>query len=105
MKNVIGDRIRAAREEMGLSQAQLAKELGYDSATAVSLIEQGKRKAKTEVLRRAAGALQRDIRYFIGEDNLVYDIKVALRADKDLTDEDKKAVMHFIELAKKRHGK
>ena len=37
----IGKKLREAREKAGLSQAQLAKEMGYESATAVSLIEAG----------------------------------------------------------------
>ncbi len=101
----LGQLIRAAREEVGLSQAQLAKELGYESGTAVSLIEKGKRKVKTEALRRVAGTLHKDVRYFLGEESPAVDIKVALRADKDLTEDDKRAVLHFIELAKKRHGR
>jgi transcriptional regulator with XRE-family HTH domain len=101
----IGRRLREAREKAGLSQAQLAKELGYESATAVSLIEAGERRFKTEDLQKAAEALHRDIGYFLGQEGNKVDLKVALRADKDLTDEDKSAVLHFIELAKKRHGK
>lgn len=101
----IGGRLREAREKAGLSQAQMAKELGYESATAVSLIEAGERRFKAGDLWKAAEVLHRTIGYFLGQENSVPDVKVALRADKDLTDEDKKAVLHFIELAKKRHEK
>jgi transcriptional regulator with XRE-family HTH domain len=106
MNKDIGKRLREAREKAGLSQAQLAKELGYESATAISLIEAGERKFNAEDFRKAAEVLHRPIGYFLGQEDAVSNIKVALRADKDLTDEDKKAVLHFIELAKKRgHGK
>ncbi|MDE1970087.1 MAG: helix-turn-helix transcriptional regulator [Patescibacteria group bacterium] len=101
----IGKRLREAREKAGLSQAQLAQELGYESATAVSLIEAGERKFKAEDFQRAAEVLHQTVGYFLGQENRIPDIKVALRADKDLTDADKKAVLHFIELAKKRHEK
>ena len=101
----IGRRLREARDSAGLSQAELAKALGYESATAVSLIEAGERKFKIEDLQKAAELFHRDIGYFLGHDVLKMDVKVALRADKDLSDEDKKAVLHFIELAKKRHEK
>ena len=100
----IGLRLQEARETEGLSQAELAKELGYDSATAVSLIEAGKRKLNAQNLQKAAKVLNRSMSYFLVGENPKIDIKVALRADKELTDEDKKAVMHFIDLAKKRHG-
>lgn len=98
----IGKRLREAREKAGLSQAQLAKELGYESATAVSLIEAGERKLKAEDLRKVAALLHQTVGFFLGQANPPLDIKVALRADKELTEEDKKAVLHFIELAKKR---
>lgn len=101
----IGQRLREAREKAGLSQAQLAKELGYESATAVSLIEAGERRFKAEDFRKAAEVLHQTIGYFLGQETSPMDIKVALRADKDLTDDDKKAVLYFIELAKKRHEK
>lgn len=105
MNAQIGGRIKTAREKAGLSQTQLAKELGYETATAVSLIEAGERKVKAEDLQKASEVLHRDVAYFLGQENRPVDIKVALRADKDLSDKDKEAVMHFIELAKKRHGK
>ncbi len=40
----IGNKIKEARESEGLSQMELAKHLGYESATAISLIEAGERK-------------------------------------------------------------
>jgi hypothetical protein len=43
--------------------------------------------------------------YFLGQVSPPLDIRMALRADKELSDADKKAVLYFIELAKKRHGK
>ena len=98
----IGVRLRAAREASGLSQAELAKALDYESATAISLIEAGERKLKSEDLQKAADLLHRDVGYFLGQESRPMDIKVALRADKELSDEDKQAMLHFIELAKKR---
>ena len=105
----IGSRIRAAREERGLSQLDLAKALGFHSATAVSLIEAGERGVPATILERLGDVLHCDIKYFLGQENhLKLDVKVALRADKDLSKEDKDAILRFIELAqskKKSHGK
>ena len=101
----IGQKLREARDGAGLSQAQLAKELGYESATAISLIEAGERRFKTEDLRKAADILHVTIGYFLGQEIPKMDVKMALRADKDLSEAGKKAVLHFIELAKKRHEK
>ncbi len=111
MKNVndnilIGSRIKEAREQAGLSQADLARRLGYESATAVSLIESGERKVKAEDLKVVSEVTHRDINYLMGgREGKSVDVKVALRADKELTEKDKDTILHFIELAKKRHGK
>ncbi|MES2471067.1 MAG: helix-turn-helix transcriptional regulator [Patescibacteria group bacterium] len=103
--NNIGSRIKAAREERGLSQADLAQALGFQSATAVSLIESGDRKVTAGLLENLSAALHRDVSYFLGQENRVVDVQVALRADKDLSKEDKDAILRFIELAKKKNEK
>lgn len=102
----IGDRIRAAREERGLSQLELAQSIGFQSATAISLIESGERKVTSGILESLAEALHRDVKYLLGQVEAPVDVQVALRADKDLTKEDKDAILRFIELAKsKKHGR
>jgi transcriptional regulator with XRE-family HTH domain len=103
--NNIGIRIKTAREEMGLSQADLAGNIGFQSATAISLIESGDRKVTAGLLEKLSGVLHRDISYFLGQKDRPVDVQVALRADKDLSKEDKDAILRFIELAKKRNGK
>jgi transcriptional regulator with XRE-family HTH domain len=97
---LVGEKIRSAREEMGLSQIELAKELGFESATAVSLIENGERNLSTENLVRLSKILQRDVKYFLGIEEDKTSVAVALRADKDLAQEDKDALLRFVELAK-----
>lgn len=104
-KDHIGTRIKAAREEMGLSQVDLAEALGFHTATAISLIESGNRKVTAGLLENLSNALHRDINYFLGQKSRPVDVQVALRADKDLSKEDKDAILRFIELAKKKHGK
>lgn len=102
----IGERVKSAREEMGLSQLELAKELDFESATAVSLIEKGERNLSTENLVRLSKILHRDVKFFLGLEEEKTNVSVALRADKDLLQEDKDALLHFIELAKmKKHGR
>ena len=76
--------------------------MDYESATAISLIEAGERKVKAEDLQKAAKVLHRDVGYFMGQSTDVSDIRVALRADKELTNKDKNAIMHLIEVAKLR---
>ncbi len=100
----IGSRIKAAREEAGMSQMDLAKILGFESATAISLIESAERKITVENLDKIATAFNRHVRFFLGEEEKrTVDIAVALRADKDLSKPDRDAILRFVELAKQRN--
>ena len=98
----MGGRIRAAREAMDMTQTDLAKAMGFDSPTAISLIEKGERGINAVLLTRMGEVLQRSAGYFLGEPEKVVDVKVALRADKNLSDDDKKAIERFIDMAKKK---
>lgn len=99
----IGSRIKAAREESGYSQLDLAKQLGFESATAISLIESDERNVTVTNLEKIADFLHKDIKFFLGKDeNKAVSVEVALRADKNLSKEAKDAISHFIELAKKK---
>lgn len=98
----IGSKIKEARKEIEISQKELAKALGFESSTSISLIEAGERKVTVEDLEKIADFFHRDIKYFLGQEEQITDILVALRADKDLTEGDKKALLRFIELAKGR---
>lgn len=100
----IGARIRKAREALSMSQKSLAEALGYESATAISLIESGERRVKIENLEKLAEVLKRSLEYFLGKEGKEIDITVALRAAKDIPDSDKKVIERIIELAKQRHG-
>lgn len=103
---LIGSRVKEAREAAKLSQADLAKVLDYESATAISLIESGERKLRVEDLQKVADFLHRDIKYFLGQEEKPVDLKVALRADKDLTKKDEEKILDFIEFVKhKKNGK
>ena len=108
-KNIdtLGSRIKIAREERHLSQSDLAKALGFQSSTAISLIENNERGVSTDTLKGLSKILQRDLKYFLGqEEDASVGISVALRADKDLTKEDRNAILHFIDLAKnKKNGR
>lgn len=98
----IGAKIREARESQKVSQLELAQALGYESATAISLIESGSRKLKAEDLEKVSVFLHRDVKFFLGQEAKAPDIKFALRADKDLTEKDVSSILDFIEFAKKK---
>lgn len=111
MKNerytLIGKRIREARGHLDISQTELAKAAGFESATAISLIESGERRVGIEELEKIAAKLQVGPEYLLKKEGTYQEhvfpaIRTALRADKDLTREDKEALLRFIQLAKGR---
>ncbi|MCC6290862.1 helix-turn-helix transcriptional regulator [Candidatus Nomurabacteria bacterium] len=98
----IGGRIREAREAVDISQLDLAKALGYESATAISLIESGARNLRAEDLAKVAEVLQKDVKFFLGQEEEISTVRVALRADKEISPEDQKAILHLVEMAKRK---
>jgi transcriptional regulator with XRE-family HTH domain len=62
----MGERIRQAREDLGLSQAELAKKIFRRRAT-VSDIENGKSEVGTITLSRLSSVLNKPISYFFPE--------------------------------------
>ena len=102
---LIGSRIKEARELKGISQLELAKAIGYESATAISLFEAGARKVSIEDLEKISEVLLNDINYFLGYENMKIDLEYALRANKELSLEDKIDILEFIEFIKKRNKK
>jgi transcriptional regulator with XRE-family HTH domain len=76
-EQVLGERVRAARVESGLSQADLAQAIGADQPT-VSRIEAG-RDISSIVLSRIAQATGQDLDYFV-RPNQVSEADVLLRA-------------------------
>lgn len=61
----IGKRITQVREEKGLSQSALAREMGV-SQSAVSQIEAGERNPSYEMLRQIANALKVSVAHLVG---------------------------------------
>lgn len=98
----IGKKIREAREAAGLSQRQLSDELGYESSTAVSYMEAGERKVSVVDLEKLSRLLDKDIRYFLGQEAEQVSVRVALRAEEGLDKKDQDAILHIIEMAKNR---
>jgi transcriptional regulator with XRE-family HTH domain len=96
----IGAKIRDAREKAKLSQRALAEAVGYETSTAISLIESGDRRVAIDDLDKIAKVLLVTPKYLLGHEEQKADIKYALRADKHLTPEDKKQILNFIEFVK-----
>lgn len=103
---LIGQRIREAREAKGLTQAQLSEKLRPGlTATAVSLYEKGDRDVPVDFLATIAEITGVSVAYLAtGKSEDTSSIHVALRADRDLW-KNKKArdqVLDFIEFIKKK---
>lgn len=63
----LGQRIRTARRDAGLSQGQLASSLNT-TQSAISLYEAGQRSVGIDMLLNVARILNRPLHYFLGED-------------------------------------
>lgn len=53
----IGERIKQRREELGMSQEELAQKAGYKGKAAISRIETSKRKMSSDIILRLAPSL------------------------------------------------
>lgn len=62
----IGERIRARREELGMSQDELAKRCGYASRVSISKIESDSRGLPTDKVATIARALRVSPAYLMG---------------------------------------
>lgn len=99
---LIGARIKEARQKRGVSQKDLAEKVGFDSATSISLIESGERKISIVDLEKTAEILNEELSYFLDTDSK---IRVSFRAD-GLDEKDTEVIQHIIDMAKKRaHGR
>ena len=64
MTQLIGARIKALREERGLSQEELARQFGFKDRQTLSAIETGERRVSAEELLRAVQLLGSPVDYF-----------------------------------------
>ena len=85
----LADRVRQRREELGLSQEELALRMGYSSRTSINKIENG-RPCSQKIIARLADALNVSIPYLMGwEEEIKADpVGTAERHIEMITDED-----------------
>lgn len=72
----IGHKIRARREELHLTQQQLADRMGYKSKSTINKIEMGKADVSQSGVRRFADALSTTISYLMGWEDAIETIDV-----------------------------
>lgn len=86
MKNIIGKRLKAARQEAGLTQTELSSMLGFNDRQTLSAIESGKRKISADELLQVINALGKDLDYFTDPFRLEGEGKFSWRASTDNTE-------------------
>jgi transcriptional regulator with XRE-family HTH domain len=97
----LGERLREAREYVGLSQEAVANALGIPRPS-VSSMESGKRKVSMIELRQLAHLYKRPYAFFLGEEDDSWGeadeaVKALFRATKGLSDRDREQVVRFAE--------
>lgn len=104
------NRIKFLRENLKLSQEELAEKLNLSKGI-ISLYEQEKRKPSLEILIKLSEIFNVSIDYILGRTDLKNEsIPIATSAKNgidlsDVSDEDKKTIMEFIEFAKSKNNK
>ncbi len=83
MNDLISRRLRAAREKLALTQAQLSHKLGFKDRQTVAAIEAGQRKLSAEELVRAMQVLGVDLDYFTDPFRLVGEGRFSWRTSKE----------------------
>ena len=97
----VGQRLRSARETLGLTQEDVASALGVQR-TSVIAMEAGKRNVTALELRRLARLYRRDVAWILGEGSetleaTTVDNQALFRATAHLSDEDKEQVLRFAQ--------
>ena len=90
----VGERIRQRREELNMTQEELAKKVGYTSRSSVAKVEANANGMVQSKLILFANALQTTPAYLLGWENeqsekkndIITDIILKLRTDNELLD-------------------
>ena len=89
----LADRVRQRREDLGLSQEQLALRMGYSSRTSINKIENG-RPCSQKIIARLADALNVSIPYLMGWED---EEKEKPTVQDDGLSEKRKALIEFAQ--------
>ena len=87
----VGERIKQRRIELGLTQSDLAKRMGYASRAAICTVEKNKEDLTTARIRKYAEALQTTPAYLMGWDE-------APSNDSDVTSPNPELVTQAMDL-------
>jgi transcriptional regulator with XRE-family HTH domain len=100
IQNLIGEKIRKAREEIGLTQDELGNEI-HLSRVSINAIENGHRKQiNYESIRKIAHALNKPEKYFFGDEAeiqyLIPELKFSVNKMSKLPPEKQELLIPFI---------
>lgn len=79
----IGQRVKLRREELGLSQEELAKRIGYKSKTSINKIELDFRNLTQSKIKAIADALETTPSYIMGWDEEAEEAKKTAPSEED----------------------
>lgn len=104
-RKILCERLRAAREYLGLSQEEVAQQVGLPRP-AISQIENGNRRIDAIELAKLAKLYQRPVSYFTGEEPIGEPphLEMLKRAAAELSDKDREEVLQFAEYLRARSG-
>ncbi len=100
----LGERLRLAREEAGLSQEQVAQHLNLPRP-AISLIERGQRRVEALELARLAKLFKRPLSHFADEETPEDEspqLQLLKRTAASLSEKDRDEVLRFAEFLRGR---
>lgn len=104
-RQMLGDRLKEAREYVGLKQEDVAKTLGIPRS-ALSNVEAGTRKVDAIELARLAKLYQRPVAWFTGEDpaapEFAKEVAHVARAAATLSQQDRQELARFADFLKSR---
>ena len=105
-RQALAERLREAREYMGLKQEEVARHLGIPRS-ALSNVEAGQRKVDALELTRLAKLYQRPVSWFTGEDGLIdkempAEVAHVARAAASLSNQDRQELARFADFLKSR---
>jgi transcriptional regulator with XRE-family HTH domain len=106
-RQVLGERLKEAREYVGLKQDDVAKKLGIPRS-ALSNIEAGSRKVDAIELAQLAKLYQRSVAWFTGEDpqgasdKMTAEVAHVARAAAALSHQDRQELARFADFLKSR---
>jgi transcriptional regulator with XRE-family HTH domain len=100
----LGERIKVRREELGLTQLQLAQALGV-TPQHISVIEKNKRAPSLDSLAKLAQELGVTTDFLItGKENVISDSISIIKADNRLSLDTKRALVTIIEKLRSRQN-